>query len=87
MARNRTFRLRWSGRDAETPGLIASGIAYYDVYVQAGKGRRRLLAKTSRTSRVFHGRRGRRYMFTVVAVDNAGNREGYSDRSATRVAP
>lgn len=86
VARRATFRLRWSGQDARTPGLIASGIAYYDVYVRSGKGRRRLLAKTTRHSRVFHGRRGGRYTFTLVAVDHAGNREGYRDHAATRVA-
>jgi serine protease len=86
VARHATFRLRWSGHDAHTPGLIASGIAYYDVYLRSGRGRRRLLAKTARHSRVFRGRRGRRYAFTVVAVDHAGNREGYSDHATTRVA-
>jgi subtilisin family serine protease len=86
VARRATFRLRWKGHDAHTPALIASGIAYYDVYVRTGKGDRRLLAKTTRHSRVFHGRPGRRYTFTVVAVDHAGNREGYWDHAATRVA-
>lgn len=86
VSRRATFRLRWSGHDARTTGLVPSGIAHYDLYVRAGHGHRRLLARTDRQSRLFHGRPGGTYTFTLVAVDRAGNRESDNDHARTRVA-
>jgi subtilisin family serine protease len=85
-SRHRTFLVRWAGHDQRRPGLIASGIAYYDVYVKVGRGRARLLLRRTRRHGLrFHGRAGRRYVFFAVAVDRAGNRERRVFRRSTRV--
>jgi serine protease len=83
--RSLTFTLTWSGHDQTRPGLIASGIDYYDVYVVTPGAGRRLLAGTRRHSLRFTGRRGRRYSFYSVAVDRAGNREAHPVRVTTVV--
>ncbi len=85
IAHHRTFVVRWSGHDEKIPGLVASGIARYEVYVKAGRGRVRRIASTTRHRLRFHGRRGLRYVFTVVAVDRAGNRQRHPTRRVTRV--
>lgn len=88
IAHRLVFRLRWTGHDQRRPGLIASGIARFLVYFRtAGAHRARLIAVTSHRSLLFHAQRGRRYVFYVVAVDRAGNREQRSPRVTTRVAP
>jgi serine protease len=86
VARRRAFVLRWSGRDRQYPGLIASGIARYDVYARARGRRAVLIARTMRHRLTFHGRRGYRYVFFTVAVDHAGNREVHPVDVTTRVA-
>jgi hypothetical protein len=89
LAHHRSFELRWSGHDQQRPGLIASGIARYEVYVAVGGGshpaRARLIADTGHHSLRFHGRPGVRYEFSVVAIDRAGNRERHAVRASTRV--
>lgn len=85
VSRQRRFRLRWRGHDQQYPGLIASGIAYYEIYAKDGGHRARLLARTSADRLVFRGRSGHRYRFSVVAVDRAGNREAEPARATTRV--
>jgi hypothetical protein len=80
------FKLRWSGEDQQRPGLIASGIAYYELYVGVDGGRLRLLARTTRETLRFRGRPGFRYAFELFAVDRAGNREVHPLRLTTRVA-
>ncbi|MDQ6847633.1 MAG: S8 family serine peptidase [Candidatus Dormibacteraeota bacterium] len=47
LARHRVFALSWAGHDQQRPELIASGIAFYDVYVRVNGGSPRLLAATS----------------------------------------
>jgi hypothetical protein len=84
LARHRRFRLRWSGYDQQRPGLIASGIAYYEVYVKAGSSWR-LIARTATRTVTFRGRRRHRYTFEVIAVDHAGNRQVHPGRASTRV--
>jgi serine protease len=86
LARRRTFVVRWTGHDQQHSGLVASGIARFDVYVSAGGARSRLIADTSRHELRFHGRPGVRYAFIVVAIDRAGNRELRGARATTRVA-
>ncbi len=86
LARRRTFLVRWTGHDRQHPGLVASGIARFDVYVSVGGARSRLIADTIRHELRFHGRPGVRYSFIVVAIDRAGNRELPGARATTRVA-
>jgi serine protease len=86
VTRRRTFRLRWQGHDPQASGLIASGIAYFQVFVSADGERARLLASTSRHTLEFRGRPGHKYVFFAIAVDRAGNRESRAPRVATRVA-
>lgn len=83
--RSLTFTLTWSGHDQMGPGLIASGIDHYDVYVVTPGARPRLLARTRRHALRFTGRRGWRYSFYTVAVDRAGNREQHPVRETTVV--
>ena len=80
------FRLRWSGHDQQRPGLIGSGIAYYDVYARANGAGARLIARTTGDELKFRGRPGFRYVFFVIAVDRAGNREPHPEDVKTRVA-
>jgi serine protease len=83
---HRSFELQWSGLDQQRPGLIASGIAYYKVWVQAGRGRPVLLARTTRRRLRFIGRPGHRYTFWTVAVDRAGNHQHRIEPVSTFVA-
>ncbi len=86
LARRRSFVLRWTGHDQQHAGLVASGIARFDVYVSADGRRSKLIADTNRHELRFHGRPGVRYSFSVVAIDRAGNRERHPARARTRVA-
>ena len=86
LARRRVFLVRWSGHDRRYPGLIASGIARYNVYVRINGGRTHLIASTDRHTLSFHGRPDFRYVFFTIAVDRAGNRERRPVDVTTRVA-
>jgi subtilisin family serine protease len=83
-SRRAVIRLRWSGSDPAPTGLIASGIARYQIYAVSG-GHTRRIASTRKRSMRFRGRPGRRYRFYSVAVDRAGNREASPRRSSTRI--
>jgi serine protease len=85
VSRTRRFVLRWTGHDQQYAGLIASGIAHYEIYVRTNGGRPHLLARTSSQRLTFHGRRGYRYLFYTVAVDRAGNRQAHPVDVTTRV--
>ncbi|MHB8656676.1 MAG: S8 family peptidase [Solirubrobacteraceae bacterium] len=85
VSRRRAFTLGWRGQDPHPPGVFAPGIAYYLVYVRAGRARERLLARTTRHSLRFVGRPGARYTFDVVAVDRAGRRQRRPAVTVTRV--
>jgi hypothetical protein len=80
-----TLVLRWSGHDQQHAGLIASGVAYYVVYVRVNGGRAHRLARTSRRTLKYRTRPGKRYVFWTVAVDKAGNHETKPVRVQTRV--
>jgi hypothetical protein len=82
----RSFRLRLRGSDASYPGLIPSGIAYFEVYVSVDGGRKRPLARTARRALRFRGRPGHRYTFSVVAFDRSGNRQVHPAQATARVA-
>ncbi len=55
VSKRHTFRLRWSGHDQIYQGVSTSGIAYYELFVRVGKRRQRMLAKTTKTTRLFDG--------------------------------
>ena len=82
----RSFVLRWKGHDQQRPGLIASGIAYFELFGRSGHGRPALLARTTRHSCRFTGLPGHRYVFWLIAVDRAGNRERHAPHVTTLVA-
>jgi serine protease len=75
VAHSRSFELRWSGQDQQRPGLIASGIAYFKVWMRTGAGPAVLLLRTTRHRVRFTGLPGHRYTFWTVAVDRAGNHQ------------
>ncbi len=85
VANRRRFVVRWTGHDQTRPELIPSGIARYEIYVKMNGSRPRLIAKTTRHSLTFHGRRAARYVFFCVAVDRAGNRQRGAVNHTTRV--
>jgi hypothetical protein len=85
-SRRRRFVVAWTGHDQQRPGLIASGIDHYELYVSVSGARPRLLALTHRHSLTFTARPGVTYTFFTVAVDRAGNREPHPVRRSTRVA-
>jgi len=84
VVRGDVFVLRWTGYDTSYPGLIASGIAYYDIYVRTNGGKAKLIAQTDRHGLRFRGQPGLHYVFFSVAVDRAGNREQHPVGVATR---
>jgi subtilisin family serine protease len=86
LARHRVFLLRWSGHDQQRKGLIASGLARFNLYVRVNRGRARLIESTTGRSLRFHGRPGFRYAFYTIAIDRAGNRERHPHEVTTRVA-
>lgn len=79
------FTLRWTGSDPSPPGVIASGIKEFDVYVATHGHRAHRIARTKKTKLRFRGRPGTTYTFSVVAVDKAGNREAKHHRPDARV--
>ena len=82
--RSRTVVVRWRGSDPAPDGLLASGVARYEVYRAVGRGRPRRIASTPATRRRVRVRPGR-YAFFTVAVDRAGNREPAPARPDARV--
>jgi serine protease len=76
--------LRLSGSDPAPAGVVASGIARFEVWRSVnGRKPRRLRATTARTIHVA-AHRGRRYGFYSIAVDKAGNRESAPGRADAR---
>jgi hypothetical protein len=72
----RAFPLRWTGTDPAPPGLVASGIARYEVWRSIDGFAPKRIAVTAGTSLTLRGTPPRTYAFFTRAVDNAGNREG-----------
>jgi subtilisin family serine protease len=72
----RTVTLRISGSDLPpAPGIIASGIAHYEIWRSTNRGRYKRIQNASTASLKVRVRRGSRYRFYSIAVDKAGNRE------------
>jgi hypothetical protein len=85
VSRHRAFVLTWTAHDQRRPQLIASGIAYFKLYVSLDGGRRRLLTHTGRHRYRFTARPGHRYRFFLFAFDHAGNRQLHAARAGTFV--
>jgi subtilisin family serine protease len=76
--------LRLSGSDTSPAGVVASGIARFEVWRSLnGHKPRKLRSTTARTLRVA-AKRGARYGFYSIAVDKAGNREHAPGRADAR---
>jgi hypothetical protein len=86
VSRHRSFLLTWTAHDQRRPELIASGIAYFQLYVSVDGGRRKLIARTTRHGFRFTGVPGHRYRFFLFAVDHARNRQLHAARASTFVA-
>jgi subtilisin family serine protease len=72
----RSVTLRISGSDATpAPGVIASGIAHYEIWRSTNRGRYKRIRNASTPSLKIRVKRGSRYRFYSIAVDKAGNRE------------
>jgi serine protease len=71
----RSILLRWRGADDAVAGVVASGIARFEVWRSAaGRAPRRVTSTRGHSLRL-RGKRGQRYGFFTIAVDHAGNRE------------
>ena len=69
------IRLRWNGRDPSPGGVVASGIARYEVWRKLEGRPPRRIARTTATQLDVPATPGVRYRFYTIAVDNDGNRE------------
>ncbi|HTN23921.1 MAG TPA: S8 family serine peptidase [Solirubrobacteraceae bacterium] len=77
----RAITLRLKGRDkSPAAGIVASGIARYEIYRSTNGARYKRVKSTSAASVRFQVRRGSRYRFYSIAVDRAGNREDVPSR-------
>ncbi len=85
----RTITLRLSGSDAPAaPGIVASGIAHYEIWRGTNGARYRRIKSTTAATYKMRVKRGSRYRFYSIAVDRGGNREPVPARAdlSTRVA-
>ncbi len=78
-ARAITLRLK-GGDKPPSAGIVASGIAHYEIYRSTNGSRYKRIKSTSAATTKVRVRRGSRYRFYSIAVDRAGNREGIPPR-------
>jgi len=71
----RSILLRWRGEDDAVAGVVASGVARYEIWRSTPGHQARKIATTRAHSLRLRGRHGGRYGFFTIAIDNAGNRE------------
>jgi subtilisin family serine protease len=71
----RSILLRWRGEDDAVAGVVASGVARYELWRSTAGRKARKIATTRGHSKRLRGKRGSLYRFFTIAVDNAGNRE------------
>jgi len=83
--RSSTLTLRVVGVDDAPDGVLASGIAHFDVMRSIDGRRAKRIARTARRTVRLKVRRGPRYRFWAVATDRAGNREAVPDRPDARI--
>jgi len=72
---SRDFVLRWSGRDPTLAGVVATGIARFEVWRSFDGKPAKRIAVTTKRRLVLRGTPVHTYAFFTRAVDNAGNRE------------
>ena len=85
-ARGARLRLRWRGSDTPgAAGLIASGLASYDVYAKRGRGRYRRIRRSSRRRTASLRLKAGTYRFYTRARDRSGNVEARPRRADVRV--
>jgi serine protease len=77
--------LRITGSDSAPAGVVASGIARFEVWRSLNGAKARRIAKTSKRTVHVSGSRGSSYSFYSVAVDRAGNRESAPRKADARV--
>jgi subtilisin family serine protease len=71
----RSIQLRWRGTDDAVAGVVASGIARFEIWrATPGHAARKIKTTRAHTMRL-RGMRGSLYRFFTIAVDHAGNRE------------
>jgi subtilisin family serine protease len=71
----RSIQLRWAGSDDAVAGVVASGIARFEIWrATPGHAARKIKTTRAHTMRL-RGMRGSLYRFFTIAVDHAGNRE------------
>ncbi len=71
----RSILLRWRGEDDAVAGVVASGVARYELWRSTPGRKARKILTTRAHSKRLRGKRGSLYRFFTIAVDNAGNRE------------
>jgi subtilisin family serine protease len=71
----RSILLRWRGEDDAVAGVVASGVARYELWRSTPGRKARKIATTRAHTKRLRGMRGSLYRFFTIAVDNAGNRE------------
>jgi subtilisin family serine protease len=79
------FRLRWTAADGAPRGVVASGLASYEVWRSVNGAAPNRVARTKHTALTMSGRRGQRLSFFTVAIDRAGNREAAPLRPDAKV--
>lgn len=83
--RTSTLTLRLVGVDSAPDGVLASGIASFDVMRSIDGRKAKRIARTARRKVRLKVRRGPRYTFWAVATDRAGNREPEPKRPDARI--
>jgi serine protease len=76
--------LHVTGTDSAPPDVVASGIARFEIWRSVDGGTARRLRNTTAHTVHVAARRGTRYGFYSIAVDNAGNREPAPGRADAR---
>ncbi len=71
----RSILLRWRGEDDAVAGVVASGVARYELWRSTPGHKARKIATTRAHTKRLRGMRGALYRFFTIAIDNAGNRE------------
>jgi serine protease len=71
----RSIQLRWRGEDDGVAGVVASGVARYELWRSTAGHKARKIATTRAHTKRLRGKRGALYHFFTIAIDNAGNRE------------
>lgn len=83
--RSSRLTLHIVGVDEAPDGVLASGIASFDVFRSIDGRRARRVARTTKRTLRIEVRRGPRYAFWAVATDKAGNREADPGKPDARI--